>query len=275
LAAVIPGVTYHPRSSWEDPNLPVYDPPTYVPPRHDLALVDTIVDHYTAADDLIDGDPGEHADDLPGYLRAIQRDYRNRHGFSIGYSWALDWLGGVWELRGWEYRPAATGGLLVGGGVNPRSFAILCLVDGNDPLTHFAVASHRRIVAEIERRCRRRMRIGPHSEFDPTGCCGDGIRAQIAAGLLRPLTQEDPMPPATPEPYDAPLPPALDALAVVMAYCASHPGGGSQGALWDVVLPHMTGVRIPVGDPRRTEFEQAARYPGGGRLAAAWAAVVG
>jgi hypothetical protein len=198
MTVQIPGVTYHPRSTWEDPSLPVNQPGVYTPPAHDLDLVDTIVSHYTADDDLIDGDPGEHAEDLPGYLRAIQRDYRNRHSFSIGYSWAVDWLGGVWELRGWEYRPAATGGKKVGGGVNQRSFAVLCLVDGNDPLTvPYAVGAFRRIVAEVEARCARSVHIGSHDEYDWTGCTGDGIRAQIAAGLLRPPTTDPEEPPMT------------------------------------------------------------------------------
>lgn len=189
---MIDGLTYHPRSTWENPALPVNHPGVYRPPALDLARIDTIVYHYTGSDDLIDGDPGEHASDLPGYLRAIQADYRRRLGFSIGYSWAIDWLGGVWELRGFDYRAAATGGRKStrDGSINPetnrRTLAFLCLVDGSDPLTPQAARSARLLTAEAERRTGRRLDITAHSDHDYTACCGDGIRHQIATGYLDP-----------------------------------------------------------------------------------------
>lgn len=197
VADVIDGVTFHPRSTWESPTQPVVWPGVYVPPPHALSLVDTYVFHYTAALDLPDGDPGENADDVPGYLRAINADYYRRHGFSIGYSFALDWLGGVWELRGYTWRPAATGGKLTGRQTfNRYTLAVLCLVDGSDALTPDAAAAARRLVADAERRCGRQLELGPHSRYDRTACCGDGIRAQLAAGLLDP----DPVP--TPFPWE-------------------------------------------------------------------------
>ena len=175
---MIPGVVYHPRSSWQSPGPPVAGP------GWSAASIDTLSLHYTAADDLIDGDPGEHADDLPAYLRAIQRDYLGRKpvGFSIGYSFAVDWLGGVWELRGYDYSAAANRGW------NHRTVAVLCLVDGADPLTNEAVESVRKILAESNRRVGRELKVRPHSEIGATACPGDGIRRQINSGAFTPWT---------------------------------------------------------------------------------------
>lgn len=112
------------------------------------------------------------------------------------------------------------------------------------------------------------------SHPNATACPGEWLYAKlpvIRAYVASLLAGPQPEPP----PFDMPLQPAVDAFAVVAQYCACHPGNGSQGALWDVVLPHITGLRIPVGDPRRTEFEQASRFPGDGRLRRAWEAIVG
>lgn len=185
---MIPGVqTVHLRAAWEDPNLPVNDPPEYVPPRQDWSRITTGVAHYTAAVNLPDGDLGEFEYNIPPYLRAIQRDYRTNKGFSIGYLWAVDWLGGAWQLRGWEWRAAANLGRLAQpvNTANYWTIPVLYLVDGNDPMTDEALATGRAIYREAGRIAGRKL-IGPvpHSHIDPTGCCGDGIRGQITAGLL-------------------------------------------------------------------------------------------
>jgi hypothetical protein len=185
----------HPRQSWVSPALPVAGP-AFIPTR-----VDTVVIHYTAADDLIDGDPGEHADDLPAYLRAIQRDYVTSRGYSIGYNVAVDWLGGSWELRGSDFRCAANKGH------NEHTFAILVLVDGNDMATPQAAAEIRRIVGELEALCRRELAIVGHGQLTnpnaATACPGSGLRAQIALGEFSPRWSP---PVVVPPPVEIPTP---------------------------------------------------------------------
>ena len=80
---MIPGAhTVHSREAWQDPRYPVFGP--FDNPGDN----DTIVIHYTAADDLIDGDPGEHADNLPAYMRAMQRSYvTNDQWYRVGETW--------------------------------------------------------------------------------------------------------------------------------------------------------------------------------------------
>ena len=184
--SVVPGVeTFHGWSAWVDPRKPITGPAA------NRDLWDTFVLHYTAADDLIDGDPGEHAEDLPAYLRGMQRYYVDSRDYSVGYNFAVDWLGGVWMLRGFGIKCAANLNW------NHRTIAVLCLVDGGDPMTAEAVASVNAIYAEAERRCGRSMNLVPHSAIGSTSCCGDGIRAQIASGAVRP-TLPTPLPPPVP-----------------------------------------------------------------------------
>ena len=174
---MIPGVTFHPRVSWQDPSRPITGP------ANNLATIDTDVIHYTADDDLVDGDPGESADQLDDYLRAIQRSYLTSRGYSIGYNWAVDWLGGVWELRGFDIRTAANKGH------NGHTNTILVLVDGADPATHLAIGAVRAIIAESQRRTGRTHRIVGHGQLSgaATQCPGLGLRVQIAAGLFNPV----------------------------------------------------------------------------------------
>ena len=180
------GPTFHSRESWQDPNYPVFGP------ADDPGNNDTVVLHYTAADDLIDGDPGEHAEDLPAYMRSMQYHYVTRRGYSLGYLFAVDWLGGIWQIRGWEFQSAANRGH------NDHTYPILCLVDGAAPVTDEAAASIRFLVAEAERRSGRGLRIVGHGDIGSTPCPGVGIAGQIKAGLFSPaLIAPEPLPTPT------------------------------------------------------------------------------
>lgn len=200
----IPGVeTFHRREAWQDPNLPVTGPaPT-------MSQWDTFPLHYTAADNLIDGDPGEHASNLPAYLRAIQRDYKVNRGYSVGYGFAVDWLGGVWELRGYDIKNAANRGW------NHRTGPVLCLVDGADPLTAEALWSVRALYREAIRRTGRYLDLVGHRDIGATACPGDGIYQQIAAGLVTPLTDAELNP--RPQPPEV-IPPTEDDMATYVRY---------------------------------------------------------
>lgn len=179
----------HSRLAWTNPREPITGPAV------DWRTIDTVVIHYTAADDLIDGDPGEHADQLPAYMRAMQHAYLTSRGYSLGYCVAVDWLGGSWEIRGADIRCAANKDH------NTHTFAILVLVDGNDMATHYAAAEIRRLVAEAEALAKRSLKIIGHGQLQnpnhPTGCPGSGLRAQITLGEFSP-SWVNPMQPPTP-----------------------------------------------------------------------------
>lgn len=194
---VIPGIaTLHQRQTWEDPRYPVKQSGQS---SINWTLIDTSVPHYTAALNLPDGDPGENASQLSAYMRAVQQDYLLNRGYSIGYNFAIDWLGGVWECRGFDIKCAANADH------NTHTIAILCLVDGNDPLTSLGVQSMRAIIADVNRRAKKVTAIVGHGQLQnpnhPTGCPGSGVREQIATGLYNPIQPipPDPIPP-TPTP---------------------------------------------------------------------------
>lgn len=183
----IPGVqTVHPREVWEPwstHTVASLDPPSQKP-----GSITRPVSHYTASDDLIDGDPGEHAGELPKFIGGIQTYYAAQRGYSVGYLFAIDWLGGVWELRGFDYMSAANKGH------NGYTAPILMLVDGNDPVTIQAATSARAVWREFRRRSGRpdfEGRPWGHGELykrtgigTPTSCPGTGIQNQINSGVL-------------------------------------------------------------------------------------------
>lgn len=184
---MIPGVqTFHPRESWVDPRYPITGPADN-PANNDMVVI-----HYTAADNLIDGDPGEHASNLPAYMRSMQRSYVTNRGYSLGYLFAVDWLGGVWQIRGWDIQSAANKGH------NDHTWPVLVLVDGDDEATPEAAASIRAIVAEAQRRAGRPQKISGHRDIGSTTCPGAGLYRQVKDGTFVPTTT--PTTPTTPPP---------------------------------------------------------------------------
>lgn len=204
VGLTIPGVqTVHPREEIATACYPI------VGPAQDPRRVWTPLAHYTAAIDLPDGDLGEFDYQIGPFLRAVNRDYwENRDGsgittcgtfkpgYAIGYSFATDWLGGAWELRGFDIFPAATGVH------NSYTFPILFLTDLADGATDLMMATARAIWRESRRRSGRAdylQRPRGHREVcgGCTACPGNPIMAQRDAGLLdldyEPPQEEPPM----------------------------------------------------------------------------------
>lgn len=231
---MIPGAIVHPRSSWEQAAHPVTGP---VSPT---AQIDTAVIHYTAADNLIDGDPGEHAANLPAYIAAMQRAYVTQRGYSLGYRWAVDWLGGVWQIRGWEFKSAANAGH------NDHTEPILMLVDGADGATPEAAAAVRTIIAESQRRSGRTFKITGHGQLSgaATLCPGVGLRAQIAAGVFAPII-------AAPTPQ----PPGDDDMPLI-AYIAKPPAEAGPNAPWLAVIDGDVRYATSTDAQRITDHQQ-------------------
>lgn len=200
---VIPGVqTVHDRAEWEEDGYRMATSFTRQPPALQLPAVDLEAVHYTAAIDIPDGDLGEFDYQIGPFLAAIQRDYYNNRragsgytrisdgkhfpGYAFGYSFAFDWLGGVWVGRGFDFSPAATSGH------NSHTLAFLMLTDRYDPGTPLMWQSMRATAREANRRgARIANRPWGHGEFftntgtgTPTACPGDENLATIHEGLL-------------------------------------------------------------------------------------------
>jgi hypothetical protein len=134
--------------------------------------------------------------DTKAVLRSIQRDYVTNRHYSIGYNWAIDKTGQVWECRGFKIKCAANVKC------NDWTMAILCLVDGSQPMNAAMVASFKALGAEAEKYFGRSLKVVGHRDIGATQCPGDGIYAQVKAGKLTPGDVPQPQPPSKPQPGD-------------------------------------------------------------------------
>ena len=194
----IPDVeTLHERSFWEEVGYRMVGDFDRNPPSQRPTEITTGICHYTSAINLPDGDPGESWMDIKQKLRDTQRDYLTNRvgggytrlsdnrffpGYSVGYLFAVDWLGGAWELRGFEFMSAANSQ------DNTWTAPILFITDGQDPGTEAQWATARAIWREFRRRSGRNdfaaSAVGhddlPHGN---TSCPGAGLFSQLHAGL--------------------------------------------------------------------------------------------
>lgn len=185
------------RADWTPPG-----PPVFSTSKFNWATIEWVVLHYTAAANLPDGDPGETLAQIPAYLRRIHNDYLHRDpGYSIGYNAAVDFGGRTWELRGDTYKCAANADPDdtiesphdKPGDENARTFAVLLLVDGQDPAPPKMVDGVRRLVAQVRAKVPQANVLG-HRDVDRTQCPGNGIYQQINAGVFDVATPTPPPP---------------------------------------------------------------------------------
>ena len=179
-ASPIPGVDrYLSREEWQPAEHPISGP------RQNTGQITHGRAHFTAATRI--GDP-------VAFLRMTQRDYKVNRGYSVGYLYAVDTLGVVYELRGTDFRSAANNGdkpPYDTYNLNPYTAPVLFLVDGHNRLTTDQARSGRAVYRYMQQRT---IDAGgkawisssalPHSESDNTNCPGNGIRLDIAEGLL-------------------------------------------------------------------------------------------
>lgn len=169
-----------PRADWQSPSQPV------VGPASNLSKIELIPAHYTAASTV--------PSDTASYLRSIQNDYTVNRGYSIGYNFAIDQAGVAWECRGLDIKCAANKDM------NEVTIAILCLVDGAEAMNPAMVATFTALGAHIQDAVGRDLFVVGHRDIGSTACPGDGIYAQVQAGVLEP--DDNPSQPPTPSPED-------------------------------------------------------------------------
>lgn len=171
-----------PRSSWENPAQPIRRSGQAA---LQLARITTFPAHYT-------GDQNVPSTNVDQYLRNMQASYLASRGYSIGYNFALDRNGTLWEIRGWDIQCAANKGW------NDVTIACLCLVNWQDAMSDLMLDRFRALATEADRRCGRALNRVVHSDIGATRCAGDGITAQRRAGLLNGQPAPDPDPTPTP-----------------------------------------------------------------------------
>jgi hypothetical protein len=232
---IAPGITaYHPRTEWEQVGFRMGLDFTRLPTLINMRTVRQMVAHYTGAKETPTGDPGEDMTDVRDYLRAIERDYminrtgggyirksdgRYFPGYHTGYSFCVDWTGGVWEIRGFDFLPAATNMH------NGYTIAVLFFTDGADPATPEQWTAARaigRLARDASQRTDFNPKFTDHGLLTlatgtgtVTACAGAGVRGQLTTqGNIDQDAPPPPPPPFTPGP-PAPAPTDKDDNMVV------------------------------------------------------------
>lgn len=194
----------HRRSAW------IGDAPTITGPAFNWDRIDFVVIHYPGHGGVPDGDPGENANDLPGFIRRSQEAAVRTRGYSYYYGILVDWLGGTWEVRGDTFQNAAN----APSAFNQRSIAIQAMIDVGDTTTEYADAAIADLVAQI-RAIRPNVKVIPHQDgvkhfanATATACCGSPLIAKVRSGLFeQPIT-----PPNDDEEFDVDTKQKIDAL---------------------------------------------------------------
>lgn len=110
------------------------------------------------------------------WLRSIQNYHQKKKWADIGYSFAYDDYGQIFELRGWNVEGAHTQGY------NSRSHAIVRLGNGDKPDTPAGLYALKSFVAEHDRRYGK-VKILGHRDVDESHCPGNSTYSRI--GKLR------------------------------------------------------------------------------------------
>lgn len=239
---LIPGVrTVHPRSVWEESGFRVTGPAN-------PGVFDDLVGHYPGASDVPDRDyrghvyvdPSRFYNDLFGYFRAMQRAYLRDRGYSVGYQFGIDYLGGLTVLRGFDVQNAANAGGKLAGNWNHRSLSAQFVTDIDRPATDLALYTFAMLAAHL-RHHGHRATIRSHDFGEWTQCAGP-LRAQLAAGMGEPdyWVRRGPPAGAAPLPwYLAPDPEEDDMQTYVMV-----PPPELQGRGWPYLVCGPSGSRL-------------------------------
>lgn len=166
-------VTIIPRSDWTStPNR-----------RAGRALqpseVSAIAVHYPATGNM------KHMGETKAQTAARLRAWRDLHvraprsWADIGYNYAVDQTGRIWDLTGLN-RGAHAGTAKA----NRESVGVLLIVGDNESPSTAMVAAFRELRAWIIRRLPKATGVRPHSSYVSTGCPGDAVRRLIASGTL-------------------------------------------------------------------------------------------
>lgn len=132
---------------------------------------------------------------VAAFLRGVQNFHMRNNGWpDIAYSFAVDSVGRVWELRGWGIVGAHTLNW------NDRSHAIFLPLGGNQQPTREQERACRAVIAAHDARYGRGFVKGHRDAPNSTSCPGNAVSARIQAGAFNPYQHADT--PAVPTPEE-------------------------------------------------------------------------
>jgi len=136
---------------------------------------------------------GAQQDDIPAWLRSIQRFHQDSRGWNdTAYCWLVDRDGVIWEGRG-NVVGAHTGGY------NSVSLGVALLGDGSKPVPPEALRSIRYLIENLSRNFPIRQVAG-HRNVGKTACPGDWLYGWLLGGMPveEPVPLPEPKKPAPP-----------------------------------------------------------------------------
>ena len=172
------------REDWQDPKNPVVGSAKFL----GWSAMQRLVLHYPGADyaDMDFNNDGQiDAADTATLLRNTQAAYVDQRGYSLGYNAAVGQEGLSWEIRGDTWMCAANGSTQT----NRDAFAILIVVDEQNPASDVQVRKVREMVAQARMLAGRNLPIIGHGDLKATQCPGGGIRRQIQTGVFEPQSE--------------------------------------------------------------------------------------
>lgn len=126
---------------------------------------------------------------VASHLRSVQNHHMDGNGWpDIAYSWCVDGMGRIWELRGWGVAGAHTLDW------NWQSHAIYLPIGGDQSPTEAQIAGCRQVIAEHNRKFGAGF-IKGHQQANSTSCPGGPTMALLRAGRFDPnIEQPEPEP---------------------------------------------------------------------------------
>jgi hypothetical protein len=119
------------------------------------------------------------------FLQGIQNFHMNTRGWpDIAYSWCVDSVGRIWELRGWAVAGAHTLNH------NWDSHAIFLPLGGNQTPTKEQIASCKIVIAEHNRRFGAGFVKGHQDAPNSTSCPGPVVLPMVRRGDFNPTPQQ-------------------------------------------------------------------------------------
>jgi hypothetical protein len=133
---------------------------------------------------------------VAAFLRATQRYHMQTNGWpDIAYSWAVDSVGRIWELRGWGTAGAHTMDW------NWKSHAVFLCLGGDQAPTPEQLAACRELIAEHNEKYGIGFVKGHQEAPNSTSCPGPKVMELIRAGAFNPaIAQPKPPAPQVPRP---------------------------------------------------------------------------
>lgn len=133
------------------------------------------------------------------FLQGIQRFHQQTQNWpDIAYSWCVDAMGRIWELRGWGTAQAATLNW------NWNSHSIFLPLGGNQAPTDTQIAACRTVIAEHNRRYGSGFVRGHQDAPNSTSCPGPVLLPMVRSGKFNPPAVTTPSRPNIPSAIPAP-----------------------------------------------------------------------